>query len=159
MANLKDLRVQGFVPFDLGRTEAGRRVLEQFGKMSFPSWGFWLAMDGTEKVFQLKKGGCYCYLQFEIGGAEAVRWEWIEAFYKDLVAADAEICSFYAIDMEGYTDDKFVSGPCRPDVEARNEKSMLVATEPAYRSGDRVINADGKELTCLGGDVKENAGA
>ena len=98
MANVKSVRIDGSMPFDI-LERGNERVVRMMAEFSAPSWGLSIRY-GDHAWVPNEHGGRTAYYHFTISGSEAVSFAALEEDLKALEAAGATITKKASVDME-----------------------------------------------------------
>ena len=77
MANVKEVVITGYIPFDAG---GNVNLINFLGQMNLPTYGLRIIYDGDGKYVDNAFGGRTFFAHFIVRGREAVRVEWLERF-------------------------------------------------------------------------------
>lgn len=96
MSNIKGVRIEGKMPFDITEDDKARSWL---GMLNGPSIGLRIIYGGTSTI-ENEHGGRTTMYEFEISGEEAIRFEALQTMVRELDEAGARIYQAYAQDIE-----------------------------------------------------------
>jgi hypothetical protein len=132
MANVKKVRIEGWMPFTVGEDDA---ALRELGYLNAPAWGLDITYGPTVLVPNAN-GGQTAHYHFTIAGAEAVSWEAIERTIDVFQKAGAVVTLAKAADVE---DGNYVQ-TLQTITEIRNDPKLETALREALRAqrGDRL---------------------
>lgn len=102
MANVKRIRIEGWLPFDAGQVDheaEANELLRMLGQMILPSMGTRLKW-GEEKFVPNKHGGRTAMYYFALTGVEAMSWDYLDRFKNLVIAVGGRIDSDDTMDME-----------------------------------------------------------
>lgn len=96
MANIKQVELDGWMPFDAG---GNPNLLQMLGQLNLPVFGFTIEWGG-EKYVDNKHGGKTCMYRFHVFGEEAVQIGWLRRLVDCIEAVGGKIETRYCRDIE-----------------------------------------------------------
>jgi len=124
MANVKKVRIEGWMPFTVGEDDA---ALRELGYLNAPAWGLDITYGPTVLVPNAG-GGQTAYYHFVIAGAEAVSWESIERTINVFQKVGTVVTLAKAADVDG---DRVRA--LQTITEIRNDPKLETALREALR--------------------------
>jgi hypothetical protein len=98
MSNIKELIIEGWMPFDAN--DYNKELLSFIGQLNLPANGFKLSYSGQTKYMPQENGGKYCFYEFSITGEEAVRWGYLDLLVHTLAKNNCIIEKAQARDLQ-----------------------------------------------------------